>query len=41
MNRSFTNVLFGAFGVGEGPAGAAVSTEGLTVHSILVDDAAR
>ena len=32
MNRSFTNVLFGAFGGGEGPAGAAVSTEGLKVH---------
>ena len=40
MNRSFTNVLFGAFGGGEAPAGAAVSTEGLTVHSISVDDAA-
>jgi NAD(P) transhydrogenase subunit beta len=40
MNRSFTNVLFGAFGGGDAAAGAATSTEGLTVNSISVDDAA-
>ncbi|HEX7379757.1 MAG TPA: NAD(P)(+) transhydrogenase (Re/Si-specific) subunit beta [Pirellulales bacterium] len=40
MNRSFANVLFGAFGGGEAPAGTAASTEGLTVHSISVEDAA-
>jgi NAD(P) transhydrogenase subunit beta len=40
MNRSFTNVLFGAFGGGEATAGTAASTEGLTVHSISIDDAA-
>ncbi|HWB10187.1 MAG TPA: NAD(P)(+) transhydrogenase (Re/Si-specific) subunit beta [Pirellulales bacterium] len=39
MNRSFTNVLFGAFGGGEAAAGTVNSTEGLTVHSISVDDA--
>ena len=40
MNRSFTNVLFGAFGGSDGPAAAATSLEGLTVHSISVEDAA-
>jgi H+-translocating NAD(P) transhydrogenase subunit beta len=40
MNRSFANVLFGAFGGGDVAAGTSVSTEGLTVHSISVDDAA-
>jgi H+-translocating NAD(P) transhydrogenase subunit beta len=40
MNRSFANVLFGAFGGAESSAGPAASTEGLTVHSISVDDAA-
>ncbi|HJT32873.1 MAG TPA: NAD(P)(+) transhydrogenase (Re/Si-specific) subunit beta [Pirellulales bacterium] len=40
MNRSFANVLFGAFGGGDAAAGPAASTEGLTVHSISVDDAA-
>jgi len=40
MNRSFTNVLFGAFGASDAAAGPAASTEGLTVHSISVDDAA-
>lgn len=39
MNRSFTNVLFGAFG-GETSGGSTVSTEGLTVRSVSVDDAA-
>jgi NAD(P) transhydrogenase subunit beta len=39
MNRSFTNVLFGAFGtVGEGAADA--SAAGLAVRSISVEDAA-
>jgi len=40
MNRSFANVIFGAFGGGEATAGKAASTEGLTVNSISVDDAA-
>src|SRR6478609_4938565 len=39
MNRSFTNVLFGAFGT---PAATATSASaaGLTVHSVSVEDAA-
>jgi H+-translocating NAD(P) transhydrogenase subunit beta len=37
MNRSLTNVLFGAFG---GGTGSAKSAEGLTARSINVDDAA-
>src|SRR6185437_9018691 len=37
---SFANVIFGAFGGGDAPASAGASTEGLTVHSISVDDAA-
>jgi H+-translocating NAD(P) transhydrogenase subunit beta len=39
MNRSFTNVLFGAFG-GQTTALAGKSSEGLTVRSIGVEDAA-
>jgi NAD(P) transhydrogenase subunit beta len=39
MNRSFTNVLFGAFG-GTTTAAAATTTEGLTVRSVSVEDAA-
>jgi NAD(P) transhydrogenase subunit beta len=39
MNRSFTNVLFGAFG-SETTAGGAKSAAGLTVRSIGVEDAA-
>jgi len=40
MNRSFTNVIFGAFGSGEAAAGAIRSAEGLTVHPIAIEDAA-
>jgi NAD(P) transhydrogenase subunit beta len=39
MNRSFTNVLFGAFG-SEQTAAAGKSSAGLTVRSISVEDAA-
>jgi NAD(P) transhydrogenase subunit beta len=39
MNRSFTNVLFGAFGAPV-EAAAAASAEGLAVRSISVEDAA-
>jgi NAD(P) transhydrogenase subunit beta len=39
MNRSFGNVLFGAFGAPP-PEGEARSTEGMTVRSIAVEDAA-
>ena len=39
MNRSFTNVLFGAFG-GQTPASSGKSAEGLVVRSIGVEDAA-
>jgi NAD(P) transhydrogenase subunit beta len=39
MNRSFSNVLFGAFGTPAATAGAA-SSAGLSVHSISVEDAA-
>jgi NAD(P) transhydrogenase subunit beta len=39
MNRSLTNVLFGAFG-GGGGAATGRSAEGLTVRSISVEDAA-
>jgi NAD(P) transhydrogenase subunit beta len=39
MNRSFTNVLFGAFG-SETKAAGGKSSEGLTVRSIGVEDAA-
>jgi NAD(P) transhydrogenase subunit beta len=38
MNRSLTNVLFGAFGGGSG--GGAKSAEGLTVRQVSVEDAA-
>jgi NAD(P) transhydrogenase subunit beta len=38
MNRSLTNVLFGAFGGGSGAA--AKSAEGLTVRQVSVEDAA-
>ena len=38
MNRSLTNVLFGAFGGGTGGAGK--SAEGLTVRQVSVEDAA-
>jgi H+-translocating NAD(P) transhydrogenase subunit beta len=38
MNRSFTNVLFGAFGAP--PRSSAKTSEGLTVHSITPEDAA-
>jgi NAD(P) transhydrogenase subunit beta len=38
MNRSFTNVLFGAFG--SAPEASAKTTEGLTVHAITPEDAA-
>jgi NAD(P) transhydrogenase subunit beta len=40
MNRSFANVLFGAFGSGAAAGGAAESLEGKTVRGISVDDAA-
>ena len=41
MNRSFSNVLFGAFGGGAGPAAAGGKKAGdLTVHAISVEDAA-
>ena len=39
MNRSFANVLFGAFG-GEKAAGAAKTAVGLTVQSVTPEDAA-
>ena len=39
MNRSFANILFGAFGGGEAAAGAQAATGG-TVRSISVEDAA-
>jgi len=38
MNRSFTNVLFGAFG--SAPKASARSAQGLTVHAITPEDAA-
>jgi len=40
MNRSFTNVLFGAFGGADAAAGSGSSTAGLTVQSVTADDAA-
>ncbi len=39
MNRSFANIIFGAFG-GETAASTAATAEGLTVRSISVEDAA-
>jgi NAD(P) transhydrogenase subunit beta len=40
MNRSFSNVLFGAFGSGAGAAATKKSAEGLSVRSTTVEDAA-
>jgi NAD(P) transhydrogenase subunit beta len=40
MNRSLTNVLFGAFGGGAAGAGAGKTAEGLTVRSVTPEDAA-
>lgn len=40
MNRSFTNVLFGAFGATDTTAAAGKSASGLTVRSVSVEDAA-
>jgi H+-translocating NAD(P) transhydrogenase subunit beta len=40
MNRSFTNVLFGAFGSSAAADGAAESLEGKTVRAVTVEDAA-
>ena len=40
MNRSLTNVLFGAFGGGNGTGPSTRSAEGLTVRQISVEDAA-
>ncbi len=40
MNRSLANVLFGAFGATSGAAGGERSSEGLTVRTINVEDAA-
>jgi len=40
MNRSFSNVLFGAFGGGDATAAAATSAAGLTVQSLTTEDAA-
>jgi proton-translocating NAD(P)+ transhydrogenase subunit beta len=40
MNRSFTNVLFGAFGSAGAAGGSAESLEDKTVRAVTVDDAA-
>jgi NAD(P) transhydrogenase subunit beta len=40
MNRSFANVLFGAFGGGEATAGAVKSSSGMAVQSLTTEDAA-
>jgi NAD(P) transhydrogenase subunit beta len=40
MNRSFRNVLFGAFGTDETVAAAARDAAGLPIHEITVEDAA-
>jgi NAD(P) transhydrogenase subunit beta len=40
MNRSLTNVLFGAFGGGNGTGPSTHSAEGLSVRQITVEDAA-
>ena len=40
MNRSFTNVLFGAFGQGDGTSAAVASSSGATVREASVGDAA-
>jgi NAD(P) transhydrogenase subunit beta len=40
MNRSLTNVLFGAFGGGSGAGAVGKSAEGLSVRQVSVEDAA-
>jgi len=40
MNRSFTNVLFGAFGQGDGSGAAAIGAAGAEVREATVGDAA-
>jgi len=40
MNRSLTNVLFGAFGGGSGDGAAGKSAEGLSVRQVSLEDAA-
>ncbi|HWC89705.1 MAG TPA: NAD(P)(+) transhydrogenase (Re/Si-specific) subunit beta [Pirellulales bacterium] len=40
MNRSFSNVLFGAFGGGEATAATTTSAAGLSVQSLTTEDAA-
>ena len=40
MNRSLTNVLFGAFGSGGGAVASGKSAEGLTVRQVSAEDAA-
>jgi NAD(P) transhydrogenase subunit beta len=40
MNRSLTNVLFGAFGGGGGAVASGKSAEGLTVRQVSAEDAA-
>jgi NAD(P) transhydrogenase subunit beta len=40
MNRSFANVLFGAFGGGDAPTAGAAAAAGHSVNAISVDDAA-
>ena len=40
MNRSFRNVLFGAFGTGESAPAEVVGTTDLPIHAISVEDAA-
>ncbi|HEX3657459.1 MAG TPA: NAD(P)(+) transhydrogenase (Re/Si-specific) subunit beta [Pirellulales bacterium] len=40
MNRSFSNVLFGAFGGGEATAATTASSAGLSVQSLTAEDAA-
>ena len=40
MNRSLTNVLFGAFGGGSGDGAAGKSAEGLPVRQVSLEDAA-
>ncbi|MGQ0562394.1 MAG: NAD(P)(+) transhydrogenase (Re/Si-specific) subunit beta [Gemmatimonadota bacterium] len=40
MNRSFTNVLFGAFGKSDEAAAAARGADGRSIHEIQPDDAA-
>ncbi len=40
MNRSFSNVLFGAFGTATAPAGAPVKTDGPAFNEATIEDAA-